>query len=264
MQGKRHLNEGFVDSYRQVNFTVVTFPCFTVVKSFIGWYALLLLFFLRFSSISLHCSPIQFSSAFFMHLLMLLFTSLYFSDTSGSNLFFLGSSHLWHRSRISAVTQVFCLFVFFCFLLTMFAKDLTGSSSHCCVEDGGHWISVCIFVAHNGERCQLPAYPRSLKTMPHRRATDSEPMDRILLWAVQQDQLRSISIQLSPDRHTGWPPHPSQRNWGFRTIIEEREVSWSRRHPSKTGSSRWRGCYHRSHDIPGHDLGEWPTHGPSS
>ena len=46
------------------------------------------LFFLRFSLVSLHCCPIQFSFAFFMHLLML-FTSLYFSDPSGSNFFFL-------------------------------------------------------------------------------------------------------------------------------------------------------------------------------
>ena len=66
----------------------------------------LLLFFLRFSSISPHCS-IQFSFAFFMHLLMLLFTSLYFSDPSGSNRFFLGSVLLSRRSRISAVTEVF-------------------------------------------------------------------------------------------------------------------------------------------------------------
>ena len=71
------------------------------------WYALLLSFFLKFSSISLHCSPIQFSFAFFMHLLMLLFTSLHFQDPSGSNLFFLSSLLLLHRSRISAVTQGF-------------------------------------------------------------------------------------------------------------------------------------------------------------
>ena len=44
--------------------TVVAFPCFTVVKSFTSWYALLLLFFLRFSSISQHCSPIQFCLPF--------------------------------------------------------------------------------------------------------------------------------------------------------------------------------------------------------
>ena len=47
------------------SWTVVVFPSFTVVKSFTSWYAPLLLFFLRFSSISLHCSPIQFSFAFF-------------------------------------------------------------------------------------------------------------------------------------------------------------------------------------------------------
>ena len=72
--------------FSERSWTVVAFPCFTVVKSFTSWYALLLLFFLRFSSASLHCSPIQFSLAFFMHLLMLLFTSLYFSDPSSSNL----------------------------------------------------------------------------------------------------------------------------------------------------------------------------------
>ena len=70
-------------------------------------YALLLLFFLRFSSISPHCSPIQSSFALFMHLLMMLFTSLYFSDPPGSNHLFLSSLLLSHRSRISAVTKVF-------------------------------------------------------------------------------------------------------------------------------------------------------------
>ena len=130
--------------------TVLVTPCFTVVKSFTIWYALLLLFFLRFSSISLHSSPIQFSFAFFMHLLiLLLFTSLYFSDPSGSNRFFLSSLLLWHRSRITAVTQFF-------FLLTMFAKDLTGCFNHCCVEGGDHWIQVCGFIVHDSERCKPP------------------------------------------------------------------------------------------------------------
>ena len=84
---------------------VVGFPNFTGVKPFTSWYALLQLFFLRFSSISLHCSAIQFSFAFFKHLLMLLFTSQYFSDPSSLNLFFLSSLFLLHKSRISAVTQ---------------------------------------------------------------------------------------------------------------------------------------------------------------
>ena len=57
-----------VRHFPERSWTVVAFSCFTVVKSFTSWYALLLLFFLRFSSISLHCSPIQFSLAFFMHL----------------------------------------------------------------------------------------------------------------------------------------------------------------------------------------------------
>ena len=86
---------------------VVDFPCFTVVKSFTSWYALLLVFFLRYSSISQHCSPIQFSFAFSMHLLVLLFTFLYFSDPPGSNLFFLRSLLLSHSTRISAVIQGF-------------------------------------------------------------------------------------------------------------------------------------------------------------
>ena len=66
-----------VRHFPERSWTVVALPRFTVVKSFTSWYALLLLFFLRFSSISLHCSPIQFSLAFFTHLLMLLFTSLH-------------------------------------------------------------------------------------------------------------------------------------------------------------------------------------------
>ena len=49
-----------VRHFPERSWTVVAFPCVTVVKSFTSWYALLLLFFLRFSSISLHCSPIQF------------------------------------------------------------------------------------------------------------------------------------------------------------------------------------------------------------
>ena len=82
---------------------------------------------------------------------MLLFTSLYFPDPSGSNRFFLRSLLLSHGSRISAVTQGFVL-------LTMFAKGLTGCFSHWCVEGGDHWVHVCIFIVHDGERCNHPAY----------------------------------------------------------------------------------------------------------
>ena len=45
-----------------------SFPlCGQVVKSFTSWYALLLLFLLRFYAISLHCSPIQFLCVCLFH-----------------------------------------------------------------------------------------------------------------------------------------------------------------------------------------------------
>ena len=58
-----------------------------------------------------------------------------------------------HRSRISAVTLGF-------------AKDLTGCFSHCCAEGGDHWIQVCIFIVHDGERYKLHAY-HSLEGFQH-------------------------------------------------------------------------------------------------
>ena len=99
--------------------------------------------------------------------------------------------------------------------------------------------------------------PRSFRKMPHRGTTNTESINKILLSAVQsQVQWRAIGTQLSPDRHRGWPPHPSQRSGGRGTITEEREVSWSRRHLSRTGPSRWRGCDNRSHDNLQQDLAD--------
>ena len=49
---------------------------------------------------------------------------------------------------------------------------------------------------------------------------------------------------------------PLQRSGGRGTITEEREVSWSRQHPIRTGPSRWRGCNHRSNDILRQDLAD--------
>ena len=81
--------------------------------------------------------------------------------------------------------------------------------------------------------------------------------NRILLWAVQlQGQWRSISTELSPDRHRGWPPNPSQRSGGCSTIIEEREVRWSPQHSSRTGPIRWRGCNHHFHNNLQQDLAD--------
>ena len=95
----------FARHFPEWSLTEVAFPCFTVVKSFTSWYASCCLFFLRFSTFSLHCSPIQLPFAFFMHHLML-FASLYFSDPSGSNLFLLSSLLLSQKSKISAVLKV--------------------------------------------------------------------------------------------------------------------------------------------------------------
>ena len=39
-------------------------------------------------------------------------------------------------------------------LLTVFAKNLTGCFSHCCVEGGDHWVHVCTLIVLDGERCK--------------------------------------------------------------------------------------------------------------
>ena len=64
------------------------------------------------------------------------------------------------------------------------------------------------------------------------------------------------AVVRSPDTHRGRPSHLSQRSGGCGTIIEEREVSWSRQHPSRTGPSRWRGCNHRCHENLQQDLAD--------
>ena len=65
----------------------------------------------------------------------------------------------------------------------------------------------------------------SLKPWKKMGTKNTEPMDRTLLWIVQsQDQWRVISTELSPDRHRGRPSHPSQRNGGVTTIIQERNA----------------------------------------
>ena len=50
--------------------------------------------------------------------------------------------------------------------------------------------------------------------------------------------------------------HPSQRSGGCSTVVEEREVSCGRQHPSRTDPSRWRGCNHLSHDNLRQELAE--------
>ena len=81
---------------------------------------------------------------------MLSLSSLYFSDSSGSNLFFVISLLLSHGSRISAMTQSFAS--------DDVCQGFAGCFNHCCVEGGDHWIHDCIFIFHNGEKCKLPVY----------------------------------------------------------------------------------------------------------
>ena len=79
------------------------------------------------------------------------------------------------------------------FLLTMFAKDLTGCFSHCCLEGGYHWIQVCIFILHDGERCKLPAY-HSLEGFKHIGIfwlfSSSQYKIGVIIWTPQADLLK--------------------------------------------------------------------------
>ena len=119
-----------VRQFPERSWTVVAFTCFTVVKSFTSWYALLLLFFLRFS--------------FNFTVLLSSFFSLPFSCASGCCCSLPCISQILQVQTVSSqfspsVAQIknFCSDQGF-FLLTMFAKDLTGCFSHCCVEGGDH------------------------------------------------------------------------------------------------------------------------------
>ena len=46
------------------------------------------------------------------------------------------------------------------------------------------------------------------------------------------------------------------KKWRLQYNHWEREVSWNRQHPSRTGPRRWRGCNHRSHDNLQQDLAD--------
>ena len=154
-----------------------------------------------------------------MHLLMLLFTSLYFSDPSGSNFFFLSSLLLSHRSRISAVTQGFFLWSYWLFQSLLCWRWWS--------------LSLCLYLYWT-EYC-------------------SE------LYIHKANGNPSVLNYTRTHTHRGRPTHPSQRSGGCSTIIEEREVSWSRQHPNRTGPSRWRGYNQRSPTICNKiwQTGEW-------
>ena len=83
---------------------------------------------------------------------MLFFTFLYFSDPSKSIFFFLSQFSPFALQIKNIFSDPGFL------LLRMFAKDVTGCSSHCFVEGGDHRIHFCICIIHNGERCKPPTY----------------------------------------------------------------------------------------------------------
>ena len=73
-------------------------------------------------------------------------------------------------------------------------------------------------------------------------------MDPVLSHHTSQER-QSAAVPELPNDQSHQPPHPSQRSGGCSTFIEEREVSWSPQHPSRTGPSRWKGCNHRSTEF---------------
>ena len=89
---------------------------------------------------------------------MLLFTSLYFSEPSGSNRFFLSSLLLSHRSKMSAVIHFFIFFFSLSLWRCLPRISLTVSVTAVLKVEKNHWIYVRIFIAHDGERCKPPAY----------------------------------------------------------------------------------------------------------
>ncbi|KAK2159329.1 hypothetical protein NP493_1727g00010 [Ridgeia piscesae] len=86
------------------------------------------------SSMSWHCSSIQFIFAFFMPFLISWLAALYCLSPSASLFFFFNSLRLSHRSSKSAVTQGF----------------LTGR----CLPR----ISLAVLVIQNDERCTFSSY----------------------------------------------------------------------------------------------------------
>ena len=119
-----------------------------------------------------------------------------------------------------------------------FGVPLVGKYKHRSFKNPCRWLLPFIFMflfVCLGMGVILDYCPRSFRKIPYRRATDTEPMYRVLLWAVHlRGQWRSISTELSPDRHRELPPHPAHGSGGCSTIIEKREVTWNRQRPCET------------------------------
>ena len=85
-------------------------------------------------------------------------------------------------------------------------------------------------------------------------------------WTNGQNTALNCTITRPTEIHQYWTaprqtqrmtiPSPRKEVEAFSTITEEREVSWSRKHPSRTGPSRWTGSNHRSHGNLHQDLAD--------
>ena len=95
----------WLQSCPQLSWIVEDLPCFSEVRSFTSWYALLLLFLFRQVSISWHWAHIQFSFAFFTAFWIFLSASLYSFAPSASYRFFFKSLLSSQRLRTSLVTH---------------------------------------------------------------------------------------------------------------------------------------------------------------
>ena len=73
--------------------------------------------------------------------------------------------------------------------------------------------------------------------------TITRPVEIHLYWTVLRQTQRTT-------------PYLSQRSGGCSTITEDREMSWSQQHSSRTGPSRWRGRNRCSYDNMQQDLAD--------
>ena len=111
---------------------------------------------------------------------------------------------------------------------------------------------------------------KDLTTVKQRKATTVQDRSGKCLteeryWTDGQNTALSCTVTRLMEIHQYWTvPRQTQRmttpsfarSGGCSTITEEREVSLSRQHPSRTGPSRWRGCNHCSRDILQQDLAD--------
>ena len=153
----------FVRHFPDLSWIVEDLPCFSEVRSFTSWYALLLLFLFRQVSISSHWAPIQSSFALLTAFWILLFASLNYFAPSASYRFFFKFLLSSQRSRTSLVTHGFFL------------------RHYCCMVGGNHGINVHVLISQSSEGCKLSTGLSLLeKWKPHLGPTASQDQTLVL------------------------------------------------------------------------------------